>query len=124
MIETAATGKDNNRLEGVAMEIEATDYERRRLRGIVGFFTRLVVDMADSVAMVWDWLWGRFNWSPTRLIIALLLGGIYLVSPIDIVPDVIPLAGWIDDIMVATAVFRLARADLERWRRWKRRSIS
>ena len=48
-----------------------------------------------------------------------VIGAAYLVSPIDIVPDVIPLAGWIDDLMVATAVIRLARFDLERYRRWK-----
>ena len=29
------------------------------------------------------------------------------------------LAGWIDDLLVVTAVIRLARFDLERYRRWK-----
>ena len=88
-------------------------------RGIVGFFTRLVVDAVDTVAMVWDRFAGRFDWSPLRLFVALVIGVAYLVSPIDIVPDVIPLAGWIDDLLVATSVIRLARFDLERYRRWK-----
>ena len=87
--------------------------------GVAGFFTRLVLDGVDTVAMLWDWILGRFDWSPTRLIVAFFIGVIYLVSPIDIVPDVIPLAGWIDDFLVATAVIRIARADLARWRRWK-----
>jgi uncharacterized membrane protein YkvA (DUF1232 family) len=69
--------------------------------------------------MLWDWILGRFDWSPMRLIVAFFVGIIYLVFPIDIVPDVIPLAGWIDDFLVATAVIRIARADLERWRKWK-----
>ena len=93
--------------------------ERGRMRGIVGFFTRLVVDAVDTLAMLWDWFAGRFDWSPMRLIVAFFLGIAYLVSPIDIVPDVIPLAGWIDDLMVATAVLRLARFDLDRYRRWR-----
>lgn len=88
-------------------------------RGITGFFTRLVVDVVDSLGMLWNWFLGRFEWSPTRLIVALLLGIAYIFSPIDIVPDIIPFAGWIDDILVATAVVRLARFDLERYRRWK-----
>jgi len=88
-------------------------------RGVVGFFTRLVVDVVDTMAMVWDWFAGRFDWSPLRLFAAFILGVVYLVSPIDIVPDTIPLAGWIDDFLVATAVIRLARFDLERYRRWK-----
>ena len=88
-------------------------------RGVVGFFTRLVVDAVDMTAMIWDWFAGRFDWSPMRLFAALVIGVAYLVSPIDIVPDVIPLAGWIDDLLVATSVIRLARFDLERYRRWK-----
>ena len=106
------------------MNGEVADYDRTRMRGIVGFFTRLVVDGVDMLAMTWDWLMGNFDWSPTRLVVALALGAVYLVSPIDIVPDVIPLAGWIDDIMVAMAVIRLARADLARWRRWKGRTMA
>ena len=101
------------------MNNEPTPYERDRMRGVVGFFTRLVVDGVDVAAMVWDWFMGNFDWSPSRLMVALVLGVAYLVSPIDIVPDTIPLAGWIDDLLVVTSVIRLARFDLERYRRWK-----
>ena len=88
-------------------------------RGIAGFFTRLVVDVIDVFGMLWNWFAGRFDWSPMRLFAAAIIGLVYLVSPIDIVPDVIPFAGRIDDIMVVTAVVRLARFDLERYRRWR-----
>ncbi len=86
-------------------------------RGVVGFFTRLVVDAVDTVAMICDWFAGKFDWSPIRLLVALVIGIAYAASPIDIVPDTIPFAGWIDDILVITAVVRLARIDLERYRR-------
>lgn len=88
-------------------------------RGITGFFTRLVVDVVDSIGMLWNWFLGRFEWSPLRLFAAAIVGLAYLASPIDIVPDIIPFAGWIDDILVVTAVVRLARFDIERYRRWK-----
>lgn len=101
------------------MSSRAMMCERGQMRGVVSFFTRLVVDAVDTLAMLWDWFAGRFDWSPMRLIVAFFLGIAYLVSPIDIVPDVIPFAGWIDDLMVATAVLRLARFDLERYRRWR-----
>jgi uncharacterized membrane protein YkvA (DUF1232 family) len=29
-----------------------------------------------------------------------ILGGAYMISPLDIIPDTIPVAGWIDDILV------------------------
>ena len=100
----------------------AIEFERGRMRGIAGFFTRLVADAVDAIAMIFDWLLGKFEWSPIRLIVALVIGLAYLVSPIDIIPDVIPLAGWLDDFLVATAVIRIAREDVTRWREWKTNS--
>ena len=32
--------------------------------------------------------------------IIFLLSVAYIISPIDIIPDVIPIAGWIDDILI------------------------
>jgi len=97
----------------------AIEFEQSRMRGIVGFFVRLLADAVDALAMLVDWLIGKFEWSPIRLVIALIIGLIYVVSPIDIIPDVIPFAGWIDDFVVATAVIRMARADVNHWREWK-----
>ena len=101
------------------MNGERATCEHEQLRGPIGFFMRLVADAVDTLAMIWDWFAGRFDWQPMRLFAAFVIGVAYLVSPIDIVPDVIPFAGWIDDIMVLMAVVRLARFDLERYRRWK-----
>ncbi len=32
---------------------------------------------------------------------SLLVAAIYVVSPVDLIPDVIPIIGWIDDILVS-----------------------
>lgn len=101
------------------MNSELATCVHNQMRGPIGFFMRLVADAVDAMAMTWDWFAGRFDWQPMRLFAAFAIGVAYLVSPIDIVPDVIPFAGWIDDIMVLMAVARLARFDLERYRRWK-----
>ena len=42
-------------------------------RGITGFFTRLVVDVVDSIGMLWNWFLGRFEWSPMRLFTAAII---------------------------------------------------
>jgi uncharacterized membrane protein YkvA (DUF1232 family) len=46
------------------------------------------------------------------LIIALL----YIISPIDFIPDAIPLLGLVDDVLVAGYALRQASAELERYR--------
>jgi uncharacterized membrane protein YkvA (DUF1232 family) len=48
----------------------------------------------------------------TLLIIALL----YIISPIDLIPDAIPLLGLVDDVLVAGYALRQASAELERYR--------
>lgn len=32
-------------------------------------------------------------------ILALLIAFVYVVFPIDLIPDIIPIVGWVDDIM-------------------------
>jgi uncharacterized membrane protein YkvA (DUF1232 family) len=48
----------------------------------------------------------------TVLIIAFL----YIISPIDLIPDAIPLLGLVDDVLVAGYALRQASAELERYR--------
>jgi uncharacterized membrane protein YkvA (DUF1232 family) len=48
----------------------------------------------------------------TVLIIALL----YIISPIDLIPDAIPLLGMVDDVLVAGYALRQVAAELERYR--------
>ena len=48
----------------------------------------------------------------TVLIIAFL----YIISPIDLLPDAIPLLGLVDDVLVAGYALRQASAELERYR--------
>ena len=48
----------------------------------------------------------------TLLIIALL----YVISPIDLLPDAIPLLGLVDDVLVAGYALRQASAELARYR--------
>jgi uncharacterized membrane protein YkvA (DUF1232 family) len=51
---------------------------------------------------------------PRRAKAALVLGAIYLAMPIDLVPDFIPIAGQVDDAIVAAAVLRFVLGSTER----------
>lgn len=35
--------------------------------------------------------------------IGLILGILYAISPVDILPDVVPVAGWVDDLVITGA---------------------
>lgn len=34
----------------------------------------------------------------------LIISGIYLISPFDAIPDIIPVGGWLDDFLIVSAV--------------------
>jgi uncharacterized membrane protein YkvA (DUF1232 family) len=67
-------------------------------------------------------LWARFRkelllaWAilrdvrtPASAKLATIAALVYLVSPVDLIPDVIPLLGWLDDGIVAILLLKLAK---------------
>jgi uncharacterized membrane protein YkvA (DUF1232 family) len=56
---------------------------------------------------------------PTKTALVLTLAFLYLISPVDIVPDVFPLIGLVDDVAVLAFAFSLIKGDLEYYRAWK-----
>lgn len=62
----------------------------------------------------------EFTDIPIGSIIAIISALVYFVSPIDIVPDVIPGVGLIDDALVITACLKLVESDVEEYVLWRR----
>jgi uncharacterized membrane protein YkvA (DUF1232 family) len=44
---------------------------------------------------------------------------LYLISPVDIAPDILPLIGFVDDVAVLAFAFSLIKEDLENYKAWK-----
>jgi uncharacterized membrane protein YkvA (DUF1232 family) len=53
------------------------------------------------------------------MIVSLAGALIYLVSPLDLIPDWVPMAGLVDDAAMLAFVFQLSKVDLNAYRRWK-----
>ena len=51
---------------------------------------------------------GRRSTSSIWMWLILIIAFLYLISPIDFVPDVLPVLGWIDDIVVALSAILIA----------------
>ncbi|HMS27282.1 MAG TPA: DUF1232 domain-containing protein [Burkholderiaceae bacterium] len=46
--------------------------------------------------------------SPAIAKLVAILAAVYIVSPIDLVPDIIPILGWLDDGIIAIILFKIA----------------
>jgi uncharacterized membrane protein YkvA (DUF1232 family) len=59
-----------------------------------------------EIMMVWTML--RNPAAPAVSKLVVLLAGIYIISPVDLIPDVIPILGWLDDGIITMLLFKLA----------------
>jgi uncharacterized membrane protein YkvA (DUF1232 family) len=59
-----------------------------------------------EIMMVWAML--RNPAAPALSKLVALLAAVYIISPVDLIPDVIPILGWIDDGVVTLLLFQLA----------------
>lgn len=56
---------------------------------------------------------------PIGSIISIISALIYFVSPIDIIPDSIPVLGYFDDAAVVAACWKLVESDVEEYVKWR-----
>ena len=56
---------------------------------------------------------------PWGSIVMVVIAIIYFVSPVDLLPDFIPVAGYVDDAAVIAFVIRQIKADLDKFTAWE-----
>lgn len=70
-----------------------------------------------------DWIKGDYKEIPKASLIIIVIGFIYLVTPIDIIPDFLP-GGFIDDVVVLGFLLKKIGSDLDSYQIWKREKES
>lgn len=59
------------------------------------------------------WRKGEYPLFPKKTIWLAAIALVYLLSPVDLIPDILAGAGWIDDAAVLAFLFRLIAKELE-----------
>lgn len=87
--------------------------------GNLPVINKIVDDVTTTIELIGDSISGKYQ-VPKNIIISALGGIIYIVSPIDFIPDIIPAIGWIDDVAVFMLILELGLAtELSKYRKWK-----
>ena len=60
--------------------------------------------------------WAALEGAPTRVKVVLVLAVVYLLSPIDLIPDFIPVLGQLDDIILIILVTRYIQKHVPEFR--------
>ncbi|KRG35405.1 YkvA family protein [Psychrobacter sp. P11G3] len=84
-----------------------------------GYLEPFSDDLMLFMSLVKDYYKGDYRKIPFKTISAGVIGALYVLNPIDIIPDSIPFIGYIDDALVLKFCLKQARKDLQKYKEWK-----
>ena len=84
-----------------------------------GPLARFVEDGKLLIAIVKDYWSGRYRQVPYGAIASSAFTLLYVLNPFDLMPDVLPLIGQLDDVAVMGACLMLIENDLHKYKDWK-----
>lgn len=71
------------------------------------------------ISLIKSYIQKQYTDIPIGTIIAIISALVYFLSPIDFVPDSIPVLGYFDDAAVVAACWKLVESDVEEYARWR-----
>ena len=103
-------------------DLEYLIYEEEKLQEKLkdsSHLERFAKDLMLFMSLIKDYYKGNYRDIPYKTISAGVVGLLYTLNPIDIIPDFIPFIGHIDDALVLTFCLKLIEKDLQKYQTWK-----
>lgn len=72
--------------------------------------------------MLRDWVTGQYTAIPYRTIGGIVFSLMYVINPIDIIPDLLPGIGFLDDALLVALLLSWARSDINDYRIFRNRN--
>ncbi|NLE26127.1 MAG: DUF1232 domain-containing protein [Clostridiaceae bacterium] len=110
--EASLTIQDEDKFERFVQRLE------NKLKLIPGI-GKFLSDIACMVSLVRSYIKKEYTDIPMGTIISIVSVLLYIVSPIDLVPDVIPGIGYLDDIAILALSLKLIHSDVEEYKKWR-----
>lgn len=80
---------------------------------------KFIGDFKLLIAVIKDYWKGDYRKMPFFSIAAIVAALLYVINPFDIIPDFIPVIGYLDDAAVIAACLAMVRQDLHNYKKWK-----
>ena len=76
-------------------------------------------DIKELTSLLKDYATKQYTNIPAKSIVAIGAAIAYFVSPVDAIPDIVPVFGFMDDATVLAIALKMVQDDLEKYRIWK-----
>ncbi|MCX7873191.1 MAG: DUF1232 domain-containing protein [Caldimicrobium sp.] len=84
-----------------------------------GFIRKEIAKVRLLLMMLKDYWNGNYTKIPRHIIAAGVITALYILNPVDLVPDFIPVAGQLDDLAVLMFFWKMASEDIKEYALWK-----
>lgn len=111
-------GKSNRVLNNKHRFFDVFTRSMSKAEGI-GEFDEIKTDLKTVFSLVGDYLHGNYK-KVSKTSLLLIIGSLlYLLNPMDLVPDFLLGVGFLDDLAVFTYMIKKIRQELDKYRNWK-----
>ena len=113
------------------LERQSKDVERADLQSVAdrereledkatkGALRKHFEDIKTMAALVKDYASGEYREIPWKTMAMITAALIYVLNPLDLIPDFIPVLGQVDDALVVAACLMAAKSDVRTYREWR-----
>jgi uncharacterized membrane protein YkvA (DUF1232 family) len=89
------------------------------VEGRTELYNNFIEKVYTFVRMMRSVIQGEYRELPWKSIILIVAGLIYFVSPVDLIPDFIPLSGLVDDVSIILWIFSSLQDDIAQYSEWE-----
>ena len=110
-----ADGIDDDDLEQVLNQADAIETKATQM---LSFGTQVML----LLEMLRDYFTGNYTTLPYRIMGGVVFSLLYVLNPIDLIPDIFPGLGFMDDALLVALLLAWASSDIELYRAWRDRN--
>ena len=110
--EAKSTIEDEDKFERLIQRLE----KKLKLMPLIG---KQASDIACLVSLVRSYIKKEYTDIPIGTIISIVSTLLYIINPFDLIPDIIPGFGHIDDLALLAWVLAAISSDVEEYRKWR-----
>jgi len=111
--------EDSRKISDSDIEL-VIDKEQEINRKFRGPLAKFIIDGRTLISMIKDYWQKNYREIPWWTVSAAAAALLYVLNPMDMVPDFIPFVGLLDDATVLSVCIFMIDRDLNRYREWKK----